>query len=199
MKDHKNAPGNSKWIPRLGWQPGCSLGIASFLKKSLYYYSYLSLCDCVRLNGNTWFVLCYDCMLECLGFQAPLSFSLLLSHSHSPLSTLPPALLSVLLSLFCYFFFFLFVVVTAQCYVQNDFFFLVHHCILPYPWASNLALITYHCHPLNFENCHLKTWYNGRDFFSPINLLLQGIPLGFFPGILCMNFVLCIARVLFIF
>lgn len=124
MRDHKNAPGNSKWIPRLGWQPGCSLGIASFLKKSLYYYSYLSLCDCVGLNGNTWFVLCYDCMLECLGFQAPLSFSLLLCHSHSPLSTLPPALLSVLLSLFCYFFFFfLFVVVTAQCYVQNDFFF----------------------------------------------------------------------------
>ena len=77
--------------------------------------------------------------------------------------------------------------------------FFVHHGILPYPWASNLALITYHCHPLNFENCHLKTWYNGRDFFSPINLLLQGIPLGFFPGILCMNFVLCIARVLFIF
>ena len=117
MRDHKNAPGNSKWIPRLGWQPGCSLGIAIFLKKSLYYYSYPSLCDCVGLNGNTWFVLCYDCMLECSGFQAPLSP---LSLSHSPLY--PAALLSVLLSLFCYFFFSLFVVVTAQCYVQNDYF-----------------------------------------------------------------------------
>lgn len=79
------------------------------------------------------------------------------------------------------------------------FFFFVHHCILPYPWANNSALIPYHCHPLNFENCHLKTWYNGWGFLSPINLLLQGILLGFFPGILCMNFVLCIARVLFIF
>ena len=58
MRDHEYAPGNSKWIPWLGWQPGCSLGIASFLKKSLYYYSYPSLCDCVGLNGNTWFVLC---------------------------------------------------------------------------------------------------------------------------------------------
>jgi hypothetical protein len=24
-----------------------------------------------------------------------------------------------------------------------------------HPWASSLALIVYHCHPLNFENCHL--------------------------------------------
>lgn len=79
------------------------------------------------------------------------------------------------------------------------FFFFLHHCILPYPWANSSALIPYHCHPLNFENCHLKTWYNGWGFLSPINLLLQGILLGFFPGILCMNFVLCIARVLFIF
>lgn len=193
MRDHKNAPGNSKWIPRLGWQPGCSLGIAIFLKKSLYYYSYPSLCDCVGLNGNTWFVLCYDCMLECSGFQAPLSS---LSLSHSPLY--PAALLSVLLSLFCYFFFFPFCG-GHRSVLCAEWLFFVHHGILPYPWASNLALITYHCHPLNFENCHLKTWYNGRDFFSPINLLLQGIPLGFFPGILCMNFVLCIARVLFIF
>ena len=115
-------------------------------------------------------------------------FSLLLSYTLTPFSQYYCLSFAT--------FFFLFVVVTAQCYVQNYFFFF---CILPYPWASNLALITYHCHPLNFENCHLKTWYNGRDFFSPINLLLQGIFLGFFPGILCMNFVLCIARVLFIF
>lgn len=67
------------------------------------------------------------------------------------------------------------------------------------PMSKCLALNTYHCHPLNFKNCHLKTSYNGRGFLSPVNLLLQGILLGFFPGILCMNFVLCIARVLFIF
>ena len=192
MKDHKNAPGNSKWIPRLGWQPGCSLGIAIFLKKSLSYYSYPSLCDCVGLNGNTWFVLCYDCMLECLGFQAPIS-----SYSLTPLSTPQPFSQYYCLSFATFFFPFLWwSLLSVMC---RMIFFFVHHCILPYPWASNLALITYHCHPLNFENCHLKTWYNGRDFFSPINLLLQGIPLGFFPGILCMNFVLCIARVLFIF
>ena len=120
--------------------------------------------------------------------SSPVFLSLTLLHPHS--------LLSVLLSLFCYFFFsFLWwSLLSVMCRMIFFFF-----CILPYPWASNLALITYHCHPLNFENCHLKTWYNGRDFFSPINLLLQGIFLGFFPGILCMNFVLCIARVLFIF
>lgn len=179
MRDHKNAPGNSKWIPRLGWQPGCSLGIAeASLEKSLYYYSYLSFCVTALGWMETPGLCCV--MTACLnvwGFKLPLFLSLTLSLP-LPLS-LPPALLSVLLSLFCYFFFFLFVVVTAQCMCRMIFF-LVHHCILPYPWANNLALITYHCHPLNFENCHLKTWYNGRDFFSPINLLLQGIPLGFF-------------------
>lgn len=133
--------------------------------------------------------------------------SLALSHSQSSLSSSPYlylVLLALSLSVLLYFLlfslFFFSVVVTAQCYVQNDFFFFfVHHCILPYPWANSSALIPYHCHPLNFENCHLKTWYNGWGFLSPINLLLQGILLGFFPGILCMNFVLCIARVLFIF
>lgn len=128
--------------------------------------------------------------------SSPLFLSLTLSHPHSPLSTRQPFSQYYCLSFATFFFPFC----GGHCSVLcAEFFFLIHYCILPYPWASNLALITYHCHPLNFENCHLKTWYNGRDFFSPINLLLQGILLGFFPGILCMNFVLCIARVLFIF
>lgn len=136
-----------------------------------------------------------------LGVLSSLTLPIL---SLSPFPYLYLVLLALSLSWYYSIFFFslsLFfsVVVTAQCYVQNDFFFFVHHCILPYPWANSLALIPYHCHPLNFENCHLKTWYNGWGFLSPINLLLQGILLGFFPGILCMNFVLCIARVLFIF
>ena len=124
MRDHKEAPGSSTWIPGLGWQSGYSLGIASFLKKSLFYYSYPPLCDCSGLNGNTWFVLCQDCMLECLGFQA---LSLLLSHTLTPFPLSEPFsqyyCLSVCLSLsFGTFFFFFFVVVTAQCYVQNNFF-----------------------------------------------------------------------------
>lgn len=120
--------------------------------------------------------------------------SLALSHCQSSLPFPLPLLsttsfvsLLVLLYFLLVSLFFFPVVVTAQCYVQNDFFF-VHHCILPYPWANSSALIPYHCHPLNFENCHVKTWYNGWGFLSPINLLLQGILLGFFPGILCINF-----------
>lgn len=45
-----------------------------------------------------------------------------------------------------------FVVVTAQCYVQNDFL-----CpSLPYPWANSLALIVYHCHPLTLKTATLR-------------------------------------------
>lgn len=136
--------------------------------------------------------------------------SLALSRSRSSLFPLPLPLLSttsfvsllvllyfLLFSLSLFFFFPWWSLLSVMC--RMIFFFFVHHCILPYPWANSSALIPYHCHPLNFENCHLKTWYNGWGFLSPINLLLQGILLGFFPGILCMNFVLCIARVLFIF
>lgn len=47
-----------------------------------------------------------------------------------------------------------FVVVTAQCYVQNDFY--VHHFILPYPWANSLALIVYHCHSLTLKTATLR-------------------------------------------
>lgn len=138
--------------------------------------------------------------------------SLALSRSQSsPLSLFPSPLLSTtsFVSVLVLLSFLIFTFCGGYCSVLRGewflwgffwfFFFLAYHCILPYPWANSLALIPYHCHPLNFENCHLKTWYNGRGFLSPVNLLLQGILLGFFPGILCMNFVLCIARVLFIF
>lgn len=78
VKDHQEAPANSRGVPGLGLVTGCSLWIASFLKKSLFYYSYPSLWNCSGLSGNTWFMPCHDCMLGCLGFQA------LVLYSHSP-------------------------------------------------------------------------------------------------------------------
>lgn len=93
--------------------------LQAFLR-NLFYYSYPSLCDCSGLNGNTWFVLCYDCMPECLGFRA-LSLSLTLLLLSSPPPPFPfSSYYSFSLSLFWYYY--LCVVVAALCYVQNDFF-----------------------------------------------------------------------------
>lgn len=158
----------------------------------------------MRLQWAEWkHLVCAVLGLHAWMFGVSSSLSLTLSHSHSlsSLWTLLLVLLSLCLSvsLFWYFFFFFFLWWSLLSVMCRIIFLCVHHCILPYLWANSLALVMYHCHPLNFKNCHLKTGYNGRDFLSPINLLLQGILLGFFPGILCMNFVLCIARVLFIF
>lgn len=143
-----------------------------FLTESLFSYRY-PLCECGRLSGNTWFVLCYDLHAQRLGFQTSSSSS----SSSAPLCS------SLSVS----------IVVTARCYVRSFCPPLTCH---PHEQVVCRPLV-HHCHPPSLENCHLETSCR-ESFLSPINLCFR-VYSWVFPGTLCMTFVLCIDRVLFIF
>ena len=96
---------------------------------------------------------------ERLGFQT----------SSSP----PPAPCSVLLSLYILVLFSIVVTARVTCRVS------VHHHTC-HPCEQAVCRQLYITAAPNLENCHLETLCSEGGFFSPINLLLQGILLGFF-------------------
>lgn len=127
MRDHKDAPGNSNGFLGQGGNVAVLWELQAFLRNLYFTIVILLSAIAVGLSGNTWFVLYYDCMLECLGFQAlSLSLSHSLSLSLTPLSTPnPPLSTTVSLSVSILLLFYVCVVFTAQCYVQNGLVFFV--------------------------------------------------------------------------
>lgn len=140
-----------------------------FLTESLFSYHYPSLCECSGLSGNTWFVL--------LRLHAPR-----LGFQTSSYSSSAPLCSSLSVS----------IVVTARCYVQS----FCPPLHLPSSRASSLSSLCVTATP-SLENCHLETLCR-ESLLSPINLCFR-VYSWVFPGILCMTFVLCIDRILFIF
>lgn len=170
-EDHEKAPTTTATAPGPGLATRLFSGNCAFLQ-NLYFLTVTLLCGNVAGWVETPGLCCVRTACSALGFRPP-----------PPLPPLLPVLLLLSVS----------IVVTARCYVRS----FCPPLHLPSPRASSLSSTVHHCRPPSLENCHLETSCR-ESFLSPINLCFR-VYSWVFPGILCMTFVLCIDRVLFIF